>query len=433
MLKVIHLKSKYFPRHFRKIITRGDRELNNIEQTVRETLDDVRERGDKAVLELTESYNGIHYDSVTDSKIPKEKIDESWGQINPAFLEAFRAAKKKTFHFHEKQKSNSWFSAGEHGVILGQRIRPIGRVGIYVPGGYSIFPAVTLLNVVPAQLAGVRDFYIVTPPDIFEEKPNPYLLAAAKEMHIPHIYRIGGAQAIGALAYGTESIPRVDKIIGQGNIYVSLAKRLVQDCVGIDMVQGPSEVVILADETAYPKVVALDLLSQAEKDEMSISILITTSKELAQYVVLEVEMLYKKISRHRIIKKSLEEFGIIFLVDTLEEGIDLVNDIAPERLGLILKDAWQQLGIIKNAGAIFIGPYSPESVGDYLAGPAQVLPTGGSARFQSPLSVNDFLKTSNIIFYTEKALKEDYQYLHSFTSLEGFDVHSKAVQQRFSI
>lgn len=431
MLKIIHSKSEQFNHFFRKVVTRGDRPMDNIEQTVRETLNEVRERGDTALIDLTQRYNGVKYDSVSEMKIPEDVIHAGWQETDPAFLDAFRKARDKIQHFHEKQKSNSWFSMEEHGVILGQRMIPMKRVGIYLPGGNAISPSVVLMNAVPAQLAGVKEFFIVTPPNPLEEEPNPYLLAAAKELGIDNIFRIGGAQAIGALAYGTKTIPQVDKIVGPGDIYVSLAKKQVQGFVGTDMVLAPSEIVILADETAYPKIVAADLLSQAEKDEMAASILITTSKELAEYVALEVEIQYKTMNRHRIIQRSLEEYGVIFVVESIDEGIELCNQIAPEQLGVITKDAWQRLDQIENAGAVFVGAYSPEAVGDYLAGPNHVLPTGGTARFHSPLGVNDFMKTSNIIFYTAKALSQDYNDLITLTTAEGYDAHLKAVKQRF--
>lgn len=434
MLHIIHSKSEDFERRFKKIVNRGDRPLDNIEQTVRETLDDVRERGDAALLDLTKRYDEVTFNSVAEMRVPLELIDSGGAEdIDPAFLKAFRKAKDKIIRFHEKQKTNSWISMEEHGVILGQRKIPMKRVGVYVPGGPTTYPSSILMNTIPAQLAGVQEFYLVTPPIAYEDSPNPYLLAAAKELNIKNIFRVGGAQAIGALAFGTETIPRVDKIVGPGDVYVSLAKKLVQGFVGTDMVLAPSEVVILADETAYPKTVAADLLSQAEKDEMSSTILITTSKELAEYVVLEVEIQCKTLSRNRIIQRSLEEYGAIIVVDTLTEGIDLANQIAPEHLGIITKDAWQLLDQIENAGAVFVGPYSPEAVGDYLAGPNHVLPTGGMARFLSPLGVNDFLKSSNIIFYTAKALKQDQADLVSLTTAEGFDAHCNAVKQRFLI
>ncbi len=433
MLKIVHAKSAEFQRHLHKVVNRGDRPMENIEQTVRETLADVRSRGDVALLDLTQRYNGVKFQSVADMKIAPDQIEHAWQNVDKGFLEAFRNARQKIYKFHEKQRSNSWFSMEAHGVIIGQRMIPLKRIGIYVTGGHTVYPSTALLNAIPAQLAGVKEIYVVTPSNMLEEDPNPYVLAAAKELNIEHIYRVGGAQAIGALAYGTQTIPQVDKIIGPGDVYVSLAKKLVQGYVGTDMILGPSEVVILADESAYPKVVAADLLSQAEKDEMSAAILITNSRELAEYVALEVELQYKSLGHSRIIRRSLEEYGIIFLVDDLDEGIQIINQIAPQQLGVITKDAWQRLDQIENAGAVFIGPYSPEVVGDYLAGPSHILPTGGAARFHSPLSVNDFLKTSHIVFYTAKALKQDYQHLIALTAAEGFEAQAKAVERRFSI
>ncbi|WP_040951713.1 histidinol dehydrogenase [Gorillibacterium massiliense] len=398
------------------------------ERTVKEVIDAVRREGDAAVIAYTEKFDRV---KLTELKIGQEEIEAARGQVEDSFLAALRDAAANIRSFHEKQKRNSWIDLQPDGTMLGQSIRPLKRVGLYVPGGKAAYPSSVLMNAIPAQVAGVQEIVMVTPPSTSGgEGVNPYVLAAAAECGITEIYRVGGAQAVAALAYGTESIPRVDKIVGPGNIYVALAKRNVYGLVDIDSIAGPSEIVVLADDTADASYIAADLLSQAEHDEMASAILVTPSRELAEKVEAEVERQLAVLPRRDIAAASIRDYGAIVLVADLMEGIQVVNRLAPEHLEVVTAEPFGLLGLIENAGAIFLGAYSSEPVGDYFAGPNHVLPTNGTARFSSPLSVDDFIKKSSIIHYSKEALLANGEKIVTFAKREGLDAHARAISIR---
>lgn len=388
----------------------------------------VREEGDAAVIRYTEEHDRVHIDSL---RVSEEDIQAAYSRVESDFLTALREAAVNIRSFHEKQLRNSWMDLQPDGSLLGQVIRPLRRVGLYVPGGKAAYPSSVLMNAIPAQVAGVKEIVMVTPPATAgEEGINPYILVAAAEVGITEMYRIGGAQAVAALAYGTQSIPAVDKVVGPGNIYVALAKRSVYGVVDIDSIAGPSEIVILADDTAEPSYVAADLLSQAEHDEMASAVLVTPSRELADKVQAEVARQLNLLPRKEIAEASIRDYGAILLVDTVEEGIRIVNRLAPEHLELMIDGPFESLGQIENAGAIFLGPYSSEPVGDYFAGPNHVLPTNGTARFSSPLSVDDFIKKSSVIYYSKEALLKNGSKIVTMAKHEGLDAHARAIQAR---
>lgn len=411
-----------------QILNRSQLEYGNIQEIVNEILFNVKKNGDNALFEYTKKFDGFEIDS-SSIQVSEEEIQYAYEQVNEDLLQVIRNAAERIRVFHQKQKINSWLEPSPNGEMLGQLIRPLETVGVYVPGGKAAYPSSVLMNVIPAQVAGVKNI-IMTTPIQHDGRVNATTIVAAKEAGATTIFKIGGAQAIGALAYGTESVPKVDKICGPGNIYVALAKKSVYGYVNIDSVAGPSEILILADESAKPNYVAADLLSQAEHDELASAILITTSEKLAKEVQLEVEAQTELLERKEIIEKSLNQYGAIVEVDTLEEGCALVNHIAPEHLEVCTSSPFELLPCIQNAGAIFLGNYTPEPLGDYMAGPNHVLPTGGTARFFSPLSIDDFIKKSSVLSFSRQALKNLEDDIILFAEAEGLTAHANAVRIR---
>ncbi|TNJ61042.1 histidinol dehydrogenase [Paenibacillus hemerocallicola] len=399
-------------------------------KTVSDILERVRTEGDAAVLRFTESFDKVKLEA-GQLRVTEQEITAAYDRVEPRFIEALRRAAANIRSFHEKQKRNSWMDVQPDGTTLGQIIRPLRRVGLYVPGGKAAYPSSVLMNAIPAQVAGVPEIVMVTPASTGgKEGIDPYILVAAAEAGIREMYRVGGAQAVAALAYGTETIPPVDKIVGPGNIYVALAKRYVYGVVDIDSIAGPSEILVLADDSADPSYIAADLLSQAEHDEMASAILVTTSRPLAEAVLAEVETQLATLPRKEIAEKSIRERGAILLADSEVEAVATSNRLAPEHLELLVREPFGWLGRIENAGAIFLGPYSSEPVGDYFAGPNHILPTNGTARFSSPLSVDDFLKKSSVIHYSKEALLRDGEDIMTLAKHEGLDAHARAIQVR---
>lgn len=392
-------------------------------------LDDVKEKGDEALFGYTEKFDQCHLTADT-VQVTKEEIQAAYEKVDASLVEIIRKALVNIRTYHEKQKQYSWFDSQPNGTILGQKVTALSSVGVYVPGGKAAYPSSVLMNIVPAKVAGVEKIVMVTPPDKNGEV-TPATLVAANEAGATHVYKVGGAQAIAALAYGTESIEKVDKIVGPGNIYVALAKKAVYGHVSIDSIAGPSEILVLADETANPRYVAADLLSQAEHDELASAILVTTCPELAKKVEEEIEGFLQTLSRSDIIRKSLDNFGYILVADTMEDAIDITNEIASEHLEVVTKDPFQIMTKIKNAGAIFLGSYSSEPLGDYFAGPNHVLPTNGTAKFFSPLSVDDFIKKSSIIYYSREALQPLHDDIETFAKAERLTAHANSIAVRF--
>ncbi|WP_246942612.1 histidinol dehydrogenase [Bacillus pinisoli] len=393
---------------------------------VLDIITEVRKNGDAALKSFTEKFDRVSLDSV---KVTREEITQAYDELDPELLSIIREAAANIKDYHERQKRESWIKTEENGTILGQKITPLDSVGVYVPGGLAAYPSSVLMNVTPALVAGVKRIVMMSPPQ--EDGTLPAgVLVAANELGVEEIYKVGGAQAIAALAFGTESISKVDKIVGPGNIYVALAKREVFGHVSIDMIAGPSEIVVLADETAIAAEVAADLLSQAEHDERASSVLVTTSEKLANEVKEEVEKQLETLPRQKIARASIENYGAIYVTDTLENAVNLVNELAPEHLEVITENPMDLLGQIQHAGAIFLGRYSSEPVGDYFAGPNHVLPTNGTARFSSPLNVDDFIKKSSIISYSKKAMQKNGRKIAAFARLEGLEAHARAVEYR---
>ena len=386
------------------LLKRSPNNYGQYEASVKEILDKVKEEKDAAVFAYTAKFDGAELTADT-IEVTDAEIEEAYAQVDDTLLTVIRKAKDNIESYHAKQRQNSWFDSKPDGTILGQKITPLHRVGVYVPGGKAVYPSSVLMNVMPAKVAGVDEIIMVTPPGK-NGKVSPNTLVAAKEAGVNKIYKVGGAQAIAALAYGTESIPKVDKIVGPGNIYVALAKKAVYGHVSIDSIAGPSEILVVADETANPRYVAADLLSQAEHDELASAILVTTSEKLAHEVSDQVDGFLKELSRAEIISKSLDNYGYILLADTMEDVIDVANEIASEHLEIQTKNPFEVMTKIRNAGAIFIGEYASEPLGDYFAGPNHILPTNGTAKFFSPLSVDDFIKKSSIISYSREALQK---------------------------
>lgn len=412
-----------------KLLKRSTSNYGDFEKTVSEILDNVRENGDRAIFDYAAKFDKCSI-SEDNFMVTEEEINEAVASLPASFIEVMKKSAANIRKYHEKQVRQSFFSTEDNGVILGQRITPIARVGVYVPGGKAVYPSTVLMNVVPALVAGVREIIMCTPagPD---GKINPQVLAAAHITGIKKIYKTGGAQAIAAMAYGTESIAKVDKIVGPGNIFVALAKRAVYGHVSIDSIAGPSEIMVLADETANPRFVAADLLSQAEHDEMASAILVTTSEKLAAAVSAEIEGFLKQLSRHEIIEKSLENYGYILIAENEDDAVGAVNEIASEHLEIVTKDPWLTMTKVRNAGAIFIGPYSSEPLGDYFAGPDHVLPTNGTAKFFSPLSVDDFIKKSSVISYSREALEAVHTEIEEFAEAERLTAHANSIAVRF--
>jgi len=405
-----------------------DNLINNIEKKVSEIILKVKKEGDKALLEFTEKFDKAKLKS-SEILVSPEEYERVNQEVKKDLLETIKEAIKRIKEYHLRQKENSWFATKERGIILGQIINPIERVGLYVPGGTAVYPSTLIMAAVPAIIAGVKEIVVVTPPS-YDGKINPYLLSTARELGISEIYKIGGAQAIAALAYGTETIKKVDKIVGPGNIYVTLAKKIVFGEVDIDMLAGPSEILIWADDKANPRYLACDLLSQAEHDVEASAILITTSKLLVDKVKKEIECELENLDRKKIIQKSLKKNGKIIIAEDKDILLEFVNCFAPEHLELQIENPWQILGEIKNAGAIFVGAYSPEPLGDYWAGPNHILPTSGGARSFSPLSVSDFTKRSSLIFYDQENLRKDGKKIASLARLEGLEAHARSIEIR---
>lgn len=411
------------------LLKRSPNSYGEYEGRVSAIIDDIKSHRDEAVFEYTKKFDG--YDLNADNIIVTEdEIKAAYEEIDAGLVEIIRKALVNIRNYHAKQKRNSWFDATPDGTILGQKITPLARVGVYVPGGKAAYPSSVLMNVVPAKVAGVDEIIMCTPPGK-DGKIYCGTLVAAKEAGVDVIYKVGGAQAIAAMAYGTESVPKVDKIVGPGNIYVALAKKAVYGQVGIDSIAGPSEIMVLADESANPRFVAADLLSQAEHDELASAILVTTSRELAEKVSEETEGFLRELSRRQIIEKSLENYGYILLAKDMDEAVAVVNEIASEHLELVTKDPFQTMTKIRNAGAIFLGEYSSEPLGDYFAGPNHVLPTNGTAKFFSPLEVDDFIKKSSIISYSRKALGAIHTDIEKFAQAEGLTAHANSIKVRF--
>ena len=411
------------------LLKRSPNSYGEYEGRVSTIIDDIKSRRDEAVFEYTKKFDG--YDLNADNIIVTEdEIKAAYEEIDAGLVEIIRKALVNIRNYHAKQKRNSWFDATPDGTILGQKITPLARVGVYVPGGKAAYPSSVLMNVVPAKVAGVDEIIMCTPPGK-DGKIYCGTLVAAKEAGVDVIYKVGGAQAIAAMAYGTESVPKVDKIVGPGNIYVALAKKAVYGQVGIDSIAGPSEIMVLADESANPRFVAADLLSQAEHDELASAILVTTSRELAEKVSEETEGFLRELSRRQIIEKSLENYGYILLAKDMDEAVAVVNEIASEHLELVTKDPFQTMTKIRNAGAIFLGEYSSEPLGDYFAGPNHVLPTNGTAKFFSPLEVDDFIKKSSIISYSREALGAIHTDIEKFAQAEGLTAHANSIKVRF--
>lgn len=411
------------------LLKRSPNSYGEFESRVNDIIQNVREKRDEAVFEYTLKFDGATIDQ-DNIRVTEEEIKEAYEQVDPKLLDVIRKALVNIRDYHTKQKQYSWFDSDESGIILGQKVTPLKTVGVYVPGGKAVYPSSVLMNVIPAKVAGVSNI-IMTTPCGKDGKVYPSTLVAAKEAGVDAIYKVGGAQAIAALAFGTESIPKVDKIVGPGNIYVALAKKAVFGYVSIDSIAGPSEIMVLTDETANPRFVAADLLSQAEHDEMASAILVTTSEALAEQVSVEVDKFVEVLSRKEIIRKSLDNYGYILVADTMQDAIDTVNEIASEHLELVTKNPFETMTKIRNAGAIFIGEYSSEPLGDYFAGPNHVLPTNGTAKFFSPLSVDDFIKKSSIISYSREALEPVYKDIVQFAECEKLTAHANSIRVRF--
>lgn len=412
-----------------KLSKRGMGEHGEYEETVREMVYRVKEEGDKALFSYIHQFD-CEKINASNIRVTEKEIEEAYQEVDKKFLEILKKALFNIRGYHEKQKRYSWFDTTPEGTMLGQKVTPLRAVGVYVPGGKAVYPSSVLMNIVPAKIAGVEKVVMATPCDK-EGKVNPMVLTAAKEAGADEIYKIGGAQAVAAMAFGTQSVPKVDKITGPGNIFVALAKKMVSGVVGIDSIAGPSEILVLADETANPKYVAADLLSQAEHDEMASAILVTTSQKLAEQVSAEVDEFVKHLSRKEIIEKSLEQYGYLLVTDTKEEALETVNLIASEHLEIVTKNPFEDMTKVQNAGAIFLGAYSSEPLGDYFAGPNHILPTNGTARFFSPVSVDDFVKKSSIIYYSKEALLKVHQEIAYFAEKEQLTAHANSVRVRF--
>jgi histidinol dehydrogenase len=427
-MKFLAFDDKDFEQQFAAILARGEETGREVEQVVLDIIAAVRSRGDEAVLEYTNRFDRLAADSLASLEITDDDMDEAFARCSAADIDALKLAVERVGRFHEKQKAQTWLSTEEPDVMLGQMVTPLQRVGIYVPGGKASYPSSVIMNAVPAKVAGVPEVIMVAPTPGGEI--NPHVLVAARLSGVDRIFRIGGAQAVAALAYGTATIPKVDKITGPGNIYVATAKKLVFGQVGIDMIAGPSEILVINDGSGNPAHIAADLLSQAEHDELASSILITTNRRFGEKVAEEVEKQLKELSRESIARKSWESYGAIIVAKTLGEVIDFSNRIAPEHLELAVSDPFAILPQIKNAGAIFMGHFTPEAAGDYLAGPNHTLPTGGTARFFSPLSVDDFVKKSSIVYFSESGLNRLGKDIVRIAELEGLEAHGKSVSKR---
>ena len=428
-MRIVKLTKESKSNILENLLKRSPNSYGKFESAVADILANVKSRGDDALFEYTRNFDKADINP-SNIVVTQEEIDEAYSLVDDKLLDVIRKALVNIRDYHEKQKQYSWFDSKPDGTILGQKVTALSRVGVYVPGGKAAYPSSVLMNVMPAKVAGVEQIVMCTPPDK-EGKVYPTTLVAAKEAGVDVIYKVGGAQAIAAMAYGTASVPKVDKIVGPGNIYVALAKKAVFGYVSIDSVAGPSEIMVIADETANPRFVAADLLSQAEHDEMASAILVTTSEELAKKVSAQIDEFLKGLSRSEIISKSLENYGYILVADSIDEAIEVANDIASEHLEIVTKDPFNVMTKIKNAGAIFLGEYSSEPLGDYFAGPNHVLPTNGTAKFFSPLSVDDFIKKSSIISYSREALELIHNDIETFAKAEHLTAHANSIHVRF--
>lgn len=428
-MRIVSLTKEAKDNILEDLLKRSPNNYDQYQETVNEILNEVKTKGDEAVFAYTEKFDRAKLTADT-LYVTEDEIKEAYEKVDEELIEVMKKSIANIRAFHEKQVKNSWFTTREDGVILGQRVTALDSVGVYVPGGKAAYPSSVLMNIIPAHVAGVRRIVMVTPPGA-DGKVNPATLVAANLAGATEVCKVGGAQAIAALAYGTESIPKVDKIAGPGNIFVALAKKTVYGHVSIDSIAGPSEIMILADETANPRYVAADLLSQAEHDELASAILVTTSKELAEKVSAQVDDFKSRLSRKEIISKSIDNYGYILLADTMEDAIETVNDIASEHLEILTANPFDTMTRVKNAGAIFLGEYSSEPLGDYFAGPNHVLPTNGTAKFFSPLSVDDFIKKSSVISYSEEALREAHEDIIKFAKAEHLTAHANSIAVRF--
>ena len=428
-MRILNLTPDTIQNILTDLLKRSPNNYTEYEGRVNEIIENVRANGDKAVFDYTKRFDGADI-SAENIQVTEEEIAYAYTLVDDKLLDVIRKAKVNIQVYHEKQKQYSWFDSSDNGIILGQKVTPIAKAGVYVPGGKAVYPSSVLMNIMPAKVAGVKEIIMTTPCDK-EGRVNPTTLVAAKEAGVDKVFKVGGAQAIAALAFGTESIPKVDKIVGPGNIYVALAKKAVFGHVSIDSIAGPSEILVLADETANPRFVAADLLSQAEHDELASAILITTSQKLAEQVSVEVDKFTAELSRKEIITKSLDNYGYILVAPDLETAIETANEIASEHLEIMTANAFDVMTRIQNAGAIFIGEYSSEPLGDYFAGPNHVLPTNGTAKFFSPLSVDDFIKKSSIISYSREALEPVYKDIVQFAESEQLTAHANSIRVRF--
>lgn len=428
-MRIIKLNEQSRANILADLLKRDPNNYSAYEDTVQAIVDDVRARGDEALFEYTKKFDGAEL-SADNIRVTQAEIQEALSQVDPNLLAVMKKSMKNIREYHEKQKQYSWFDSKPNGTILGQKVTALSSVGVYVPGGKAAYPSSVLMNIIPAEVAGVEKIVMVTPPGK-DGKVNPVTLIAAHLAGATEVYKVGGAQAIAALAFGTKSIPSVNKIVGPGNIFVALAKKAVYGHVSIDSIAGPSEILVLADETANPRFVAADLLSQAEHDELASAILVTTSMELAEKVSAEAEAFVQNLSRKAILEKSLENYGYILVTDSMEDAIETANAIASEHLEIVTKNPFEVMTKIQNAGAIFMGEYSSEPLGDYFAGPNHVLPTNGTAKFFSPLGVDDFIKKSSIIYYSREALEAVHTDIESFAEAEHLTAHANSVRVRF--
>ena len=428
-MRIIELTEEARTNILENLLKRSPNSYGEFEGRVNEIIENVRANRDAAIFDYTKRFDGADINA-ENILVTEDEIKEAYEKVDEKLLTVIRKALVNIRKYHEKQRQYSWFDSEESGIILGQKVTALEKVGVYVPGGKAVYPSSVLMNIVPAKVAGVKTIVMTTPPGK-DGKVNPATLVAAKEAGVDAIYKVGGAQAIAALAFGTESVPKVDKIVGPGNIYVALAKKAVFGFVSIDSIAGPSEIMVLADETANPRFVAADLLSQAEHDEMASAILVTTSWDLAEQVSKEVEGFVAQLSRKEIIQKSLDNYGYILVAESMDEAIATVNEIASEHLELVTKNPFETMTKIRNAGAIFVGEYSSEPLGDYFAGPNHVLPTNGTAKFFSPLSVDDFIKKSSIISYSREALEPIYKDIVQFAECEQLTAHANSIRVRF--
>ena len=428
-MRIIRLDEEKKQNILEGLLKRDPNQYGQYADTVQQIVDDVKMRRDQALFEYTEKFDHAKIDAST-IRVTEEEIQEAMDKVDPSLLSVMKKSMENIRDHHSRQVRQSWFSSRPDGTILGQKITALESVGVYVPGGKAAYPSTVLMNIIPAEVAGVERIVMVTPPGA-DGKVNPVTLTAAHLAGATEVYKVGGAQAIAALAFGTQSVPRVNKIVGPGNIFVALAKKAVYGHVSIDSIAGPSEILVIADETANPRYVAADLLSQAEHDELASAILVTTSMELAQAVSKEVDQFLETLSRRAILEKSLENYGYILVTDTLDEAIQTANEIASEHLEIATKNPFEVMTKIRNAGAIFIGEYSSEPLGDYFAGPNHVLPTNGTAKFFSPLGVDDFIKKSSIIYYSKDALRKAHRDIEAFAQSEQLTAHANSIRVRF--